>query len=165
MRLTTYTDYTLRTLIYLALEPDRLSRIADIARAYDISENHLMKVVHHLGLAGYVETLRGKRGGLRLAMPPAAINLGEVVRRMEPDLDLVPCFSPDGTCRIRSVCGLKGVLGEALGAFLEVLDRRTLADLVEPRRELARLVAMPAAPATDEPSGARRGRGQDADDL
>jgi Rrf2 family nitric oxide-sensitive transcriptional repressor len=143
MRLTTYTDYTLRTLIYLALERERLARIADIAESYGISENHLMKVVHRLGLAGYVETVRGKHGGLRLAEPPEAINLGEVVRRTEPDLDLVPCFEPSGLCRIRPACALKGVLGEALGAFLAVLDRYTLADLIRPRRELAGLLGLP----------------------
>lgn len=140
MRLTTYTDYTLRTLIYLGLEPGRLARIADIAAGYGISENHLMKVVHQLGLAGYVETVRGKNGGLRLALAPEAINVGEVVRRMEPDLDLVPCFHPSGTCRIRTVCTLQGILSEALGAFLAVLDRHTLADLLVPRSALAGLL-------------------------
>lgn len=142
MRLTTYTDYALRTLVYIALEPGRLVRIADIAKAYGISENHLMKVVHQLGLAGYIETLRGKKGGLRLAMPPASINLGDVVRRTEPDLDLVACFHPAGICRIRSACALRGVLGEALGAFLGVLDRYTLADLLTPHNDLARLLAL-----------------------
>ena len=145
MRLTTYTDYTLRTLIYLALAPERLVRIADIAEGYDISENHLMKVVHQLGVAGYIETIRGKNGGLRLARSPDAINLGDVVRRMEPDLDLVPCFSPAGTCRIRSVCTLKGILGEALAAFLDVLDRHTLADLAASPSDLTRLLGMAAA--------------------
>lgn len=144
MRLTTYTDYTLRTLIYLALAPERLVRIADIAEGYDISENHLMKVVHQLGIAGYIETIRGKNGGLRLARAPEAINLGDVVRRMEPDLDLVPCFNPAGTCRIRSICALKGILGEALDAFLDVLDRHTLADLAASPSDLARLLGMAA---------------------
>jgi Rrf2 family transcriptional regulator, nitric oxide-sensitive transcriptional repressor len=142
MRLTTYTDYTLRTLIYLGLEPGRLARIAGIAAGYGISENHLMKVVHQLGVAGYIETVRGKNGGLRLALAPEAINVGEVVRRMEPDLDLVPCFNPSGTCRIKTVCTLQGVLGEALGAFLAVLDRYTLADLLAPRSALAGLLGV-----------------------
>jgi Rrf2 family nitric oxide-sensitive transcriptional repressor len=142
MRLTTYTDFTLRALIYLALNRQRLVRIADIAKAYAISENHLMKVVHQLGLAGYVETIRGKKGGLRLALPPEAINIGEVVRRMEPDLALVPCFEPTGICRIRPACVLKGLLGEALDAFLAVLDRKTLADLVQPQARLADLLAL-----------------------
>jgi Rrf2 family nitric oxide-sensitive transcriptional repressor len=145
MRLTTYTDYTLRTLIYLTLAPEGLVRIADIAKGYGISENHLMKIVHQLGVAGYVETVRGKNGGLRLACRPEAINLGDVVRRMEPDLDLVPCFNPAGTCRIRPVCMLKSILGQALAAFLAVLDRHTLADLAASPDDLTRLLGMAAA--------------------
>ena len=156
MRLTTYTDYTLRTLIYLALEPERQARIAEIAKAYGISENHLMKVVHQLGVAGYVETIRGKNGGLRLAVRPEAINLGAVVRRVEPDLDLAPCFNPSGTCRIRPVCALKGVLGEALGAFFAVLDRCTLADLMNPQKELAGLLGVSSIPVEMTKGSARR---------
>ena len=90
MRLTAYTDYALRVLIRLALQPDRLTTIADIAKGYDISENHLMKVVHQLGVAGLIDTVRGRKGGLRLHKPPAAIGVGEVVRLMEPDMDIVP---------------------------------------------------------------------------
>jgi Rrf2 family transcriptional regulator, nitric oxide-sensitive transcriptional repressor len=156
MRLTTYTDYTLRTLIYLALEPERLARIAEIAKAYGISENHLMKVVHQLGVAGYVETIRGKNGGLRLAVRPEAINLGAVVRRVEPDLDLVPCFNPSGNCRIRPVCALKGVLGDALGAFFAVLDRYTLADLMAPRKESAGLLGVSSISVEMSKSSTRR---------
>jgi Rrf2 family nitric oxide-sensitive transcriptional repressor len=92
MRLTAYTDYSLRVLMRLALRPQELTTIADIARAYRISEHHLMKVVHQLGRAGYIETVRGRGGGLRLARDPTAIWLGDVVRRTEPDLDLVECF-------------------------------------------------------------------------
>jgi Rrf2 family nitric oxide-sensitive transcriptional repressor len=95
-----------------------------------------MKVVHQLGLAGYVETVRGRNGGLRLARPPAEINVGEVVRRMEPDLDIVPCFNASGACVIQPACILKGALDEALDAFLAVLDRYTLADLTTARRKL-----------------------------
>ena len=160
MRLTAYTDYSLRTLIYLALNGPGLATINDIARSYGISRNHLMKVAHQLGVVGYVATVRGKNGGLRLARPATAINLGDVVRRMEPDLALVPCFNPAGTCRIRSVCTLKGVLGEALGAFLAVLDRYSLADLLAPQAALAALLALPpAAPkARAQRHGAGRGR-------
>ena len=136
MRLKTYTDYTLRVLIRLAVQPDGLTTIADIANGYGISENHLTKVVHHLGLAGYVETIRGRNGGLRLAKSPAEINIGEVVRRMEPDLDIVPCFNASGACVIQPACILKGALDEALDAFLAVLDRYTLADLTKARRKL-----------------------------
>lgn len=142
MRLTTFTDYTLRTLIFLALRPDRLSTIADIAGAYGISESHLMKVVHQLGQAGEVETVRGRTGGLRLARPPEQINLGAVVRRTEPDMDLVPCFGAGGGCVILPDCVLKQTLAQALGAFLAVLDRTTLADLVAPRQRLGDLLGL-----------------------
>ena len=106
MRLTVYTDYALRVLMYLALKEDRLATIAEIAESYDISRNHLMKVAHQLGVAGYVETVRGRGGGLRLAKPIAAIGLGEVVRYTEPDMAIVSCFEPLGApCAIRpAVC-------------------------------------------------------------
>jgi Rrf2 family nitric oxide-sensitive transcriptional repressor len=140
MRLTTFTDYTLRTLIYLALNPGRLATIADIAASYGISENHLVKVVHQLGIANYVETVRGRNGGLRLARAPETINVGEVVRYMETDMHVVPCFAASTGCVIQPACALKGALGEALGAFLSVLDRYTLAELVAPRRALSSLL-------------------------
>src|SRR5579872_3631199 len=107
MRLTAFTDYTLRALIYLALRPDRLVTIADIATAYDISANHLMKVVHQLAQTGDIETVRGQRGGVRLARPPEAINLGSVVRRTEPDLELVACFGEAQRCVIQEGCVLQ----------------------------------------------------------
>lgn len=146
MRLTTYTDYTLRTLIYLALRPGRLATIATIAGSYGISENHLMKIVHRLGLAGYVETVRGKNGGLRLAKLPEEINVGEVVGRMEPDMELVACFGDSGMCIIQPSCVLKGALAEALDAFTAVLDRYTLADLIAPRAKLSGLLKHARAP-------------------
>jgi len=139
MRLTTYADYTLRVLIRLAMQPDGLTAIADIAENYGISENHLIKVVHQLGVAGYIETVRGRNGGVRLAKPPDDINVGEIVRRMEPDLDIVPCFKASSACMIEPACILKEAINEALDAFLAVLDRYTLADLVTPRRKLAAL--------------------------
>ena len=144
MRLTGYTDYTLRTLIYLALQPDRLATIADIAIAYDISANHLMKVVHQLSVAGDITTKRGRRGGLRLARPASAVNIGDVVRRTEPDMALVPCLATAEGCVIETRCVLQHVLNDALGAFLAVLDRYTLADLVAPRLALAELLGMPS---------------------
>jgi len=137
MRLTSFTDYTLRTLTYLALRPDRLTTIADIATAYDISGNHLMKVVHRLALSGDVTTVRGQHGGLRLGRPAADINIGAVVRRTEPDMALVPCFAAAGRCVIHEHCVLQHALAEALDAFLGVLDRYTLAELVAPRSALA----------------------------
>ncbi len=142
MRLTSFTDYSLRTLIYLALRPDRQATIADIAGAYDISANHLMKVVHRLAKAGDVATLRGQHGGLRLARPATAINVGDVVRRTEPDMALVPCFGEGQRCVIQDGCVLQHALGDALGAFLAVLDRYTLADLVAPQQALVGLLGM-----------------------
>jgi Rrf2 family nitric oxide-sensitive transcriptional repressor len=152
MRLTTYTDYTLRTLMYLAVSGDRHATIAEIAAAYRISEAHLMKVVHQLGIAHVIQTVRGRGGGIRLAMPPEAINLGTIVRRTEADLALVPCFDAAGDCVIGDCCVLSKVLYEALGAFLAVLDRYTLADLVMPRHALASLLGLPAV----HPDVARR---------
>jgi Rrf2 family nitric oxide-sensitive transcriptional repressor len=139
MRLTAYTDYALRVLMRLALQPDRLTTIADIAKDYDISENHLMKVVHQLGVAGLIDTVRGRNGGLCLRKPPAAIGVGQVVRLMEPDMDIVPCFNDSRSCVIEPACLLKGALAEARDAFLAALDRYTLADLVKPRRRLSAL--------------------------
>ncbi len=142
MRLTTFSDYSFRVLIYLGSAPQGLATIADIAAAYDISPNHLMKVVHYLGQAGYVETVRGKGGGMRLAKPPAAINVGRVLRDTEEGFDVVACLQPGKSdCRIAPACVLKGALAEARDAFLAVLDRYTLADLLAPARPLARILA------------------------
>ncbi len=143
MRLTYYTDYALRVLTYLALDTGRVATIGEIAEAYGISRNHLTKVAHELGRAGFVETLRGRGGGLRLARAPDAIRIGDVVRRMEDDFDIVACFGAGGKaggggCVIAPDCRLAGMLGEALQAFLAVLDRYTLADLVAAPAALAR---------------------------
>ena len=130
MRLTTMTDYAMRLLMYLAHNPGRLCTIAEIAGAYGVSEAHLMKITHQLGLAGFIDTVRGKGGGMRLAAPPRAINLGEVVRAVEPDFALVECFGSGNRCSLTEYCRLAGILGGALDAFLAHLDRHTLADLV-----------------------------------
>lgn len=131
MRLTTFSDYAFRVLIYLGAAPQRLATIADIAGAYGVSENHLMKVVHQLARLGYIETVRGKGGGMRLARPAAKINVGEVLRATEDGFALVECMGEgESDCRIVSACALKSALGEAVGAFLAVLDGYTLADLV-----------------------------------
>jgi Rrf2 family nitric oxide-sensitive transcriptional repressor len=146
MRLTVYTDYALRVLIYTAVHPEPKPTIGQIASSYDISRNHLMKVVYQLGVAGYIGTSRGKSGGLRLARRPEDIVLGDVVRRTEPDFTLVPCFDADNAlCAITPGCRLRGVLFQARAAFLQVLDSYTLADLVENRAEL-RLLLTPAGP-------------------
>jgi len=140
MRLTTYTDYTLRVLIRLAVRPRDLTTIAEIADSYGISENHLTKVVHKLGVAGYIETVRGRNGGIRLLKRPGDINIGEVVRRAEPDFDLVPCFAESSACSIEPACVLKDALADARDAFIAALERYTLADLVTPRRKLTALL-------------------------
>jgi Rrf2 family nitric oxide-sensitive transcriptional repressor len=145
MRLTQYTDYALRTLILLGLKGEALGTIGEVAQRYGISENHLMKLVHALGRMGYVETLRGRHGGLRLAKAPAEIRLGEVVRRTESDFTLVDCFDPARNgCPIAGACVLQGVLGEALAEFMRVLDRYTLADLLEPAPQLRRALGLNA---------------------
>lgn len=148
MRLTAYTDYAMRVLMYLALKQDGLATISEIAKSYSISKNHLMKVVHQLGVAGYVETVRGRGGGLRLAKPMELIGLGEVVRRTEPDMAIVSCFKPvDEPCAIRPCCVLKNAFEKARDAFVTVLDDYTLKDLVEPRGRLIRLLEIREAKA------------------
>ncbi len=151
MRLTRYTDYSLRTLIYVGLREPGQSSIGEIARAYGISENHLTKVVHQLGRLGLIRTIRGRGGGLRLGMAPERIVIGQVVRQTEDDLALVECFA-SGACLITAPCRLKHALGEALGAFLAVLDGYTLADLLggPESKEVARLLGIP----TPEPETA-----------
>jgi Rrf2 family nitric oxide-sensitive transcriptional repressor len=145
MRLTTFSDYSLRVLIYLGTARERLATIDEIAAAYGISGNHLMKVVHHLARHGYVETVRGKGGGMRLSRAPESINVGEVVRGTEDSFELVECFREgDADCRIASVCVLKRALAQALEAFVATLDRYTLADLIAPARSLTRILAPPA---------------------
>ena len=143
MRLTTFSDYSLRVLIFLGLHQDRLATIGEIAAAYAISENHLMKVVHHLAQRGYVETTRGKGGGMRLKRPPERINVGEVIRGSEENSALVECFDRAASdCRIEAACVLRGVLGQALEAFFTVLDRYALSDLLVSRPRLTKLLAL-----------------------
>lgn len=143
MRLTVYTDYALRLLMYLAVKDDGLATITEVAKSYGISKNHLMKVAYQLGVAGYVDTVRGRGGGLRLAKPVADINLGAVVRHTEPDMALVPCLKPvNASCAIKRCCVLRRALEEAGAAFLDVLDGYTLADLTPPRTPLRKLLAI-----------------------
>jgi Rrf2 family nitric oxide-sensitive transcriptional repressor len=146
MHLTTFSDYTLRTLMYLALRPDSLCTIDEIAAAYGISTQHLTKVVHQAALAGDIATTRGRGGGLRLARRPETISIGAVLRRTEPDLAITPCFGATAACAIQPACVLQGALRDALAAFLAVLDRVTLADLVRPKQHLSDLLSLaPAA--------------------
>ena len=181
MRLTNYSDYALRSLIYLATkpEPTLLANISDIANSYHISKSHLTKIIQQLGQLGYIDSVRGKNGGIRLAQAPKDINLGELIKKIEPDFALVECFSTDSLdssiadinsavindeknasvndmslklidetvshiasgCIISPVCQLKQVLAEALTAFIAVLERYTLADIIENKDELAALLS------------------------
>jgi len=137
LRLTTQTDYALRVLMHTALAGTELDRIDAVAKDFNISRNHLSKVVHNLGTNGYLETVRGRNGGFRLAMSPDEISVGQVIRDFEPDFDLVECFdSATSQCCIQRNCVLAGELDKALDAFLESLDGVTLRDLVRPRRSL-----------------------------
>ena len=181
MRLTNYSDYALRSLIYLATkpEPTLLANISDIANSYHISKSHLTKIIQQLGQLGYIDSVRGKNGGIRLAQAPKDINLGELIKKIEPDFALVECFSTNSLdssiadinsavindeknasvndmslklidetvshiasgCIISPVCQLKQVLAEALTAFIAVLERYTLADIIENKDELAALLS------------------------
>ena len=132
MRLTTMTDYALRLLMYVGQRSERLCTISEVAGAYGISEAHLMKVTHQLGLAGWLETVRGKGGGIRLAATPADINLGEVVRSVEPDFSLVECLGTGNSCTLTGSCLLTGIVSQALQSFMAHLDRHSLADLLPP---------------------------------
>ena len=136
MRLTLHSDYALRTLMYAALNPDRLVTITEIAERYGISRNHLMRVVQGLAGHGFLDTVRGKGGGMRLLRPASTIVIGDVVRQMEPDLAVAECFGSSNACRLTPDCVLRGALGEALEGFLAALDRYTLADLVVPADRL-----------------------------
>ena len=140
MKLSTFTDYSLRLLMYLAAEPQRRATIAEVATAFGISEHHLTKVAHGLGRHGWLANVRGHGGGLALAMAPKQIVIGEVVRRTEGGDLPAAYFAPDAEpCALDEACRLRGVLSEALQAFYRVLDRYTLADLVRNPKVLTRL--------------------------
>ncbi len=138
MEFTYYTDYSLRVLIYAGLRGDQLCLISEIAEHYGISRNHLMKVVHGLARGGFIQTHRGKGGGLTLARPPEEIGLGAVVRHTEGPFRPVECFRTGNLCVITGPCSLPKILEDASRAFLAVLDAHTLADLLEHRGQLAK---------------------------
>jgi Rrf2 family transcriptional regulator, nitric oxide-sensitive transcriptional repressor len=144
MKLTTFTDYSLRVLIYLALQGAQRATISQVAAAYQISENHLVKIVHLLGKQGWLRNLRGKGGGLELALPPERIGLGQVVRQTEGQA-LAECFGDTGgNCCIAPACRLRGILADAVAAFHAVLDRYTIADLVSNEPQLAKILFVDA---------------------
>ncbi|MCJ2035795.1 RrF2 family transcriptional regulator [Methylobacterium sp. J-068] len=151
MRLTLYSDYALRILMYLGVNGGRRSSTAEIARAFRISESHLTKVVHRLGRLGLVRTMRGRGGGLRLGRPPAEIQVGAVIRETEEDFALTECFTGNG-CAVTPACRLRRMLNDAMAAFLAVLDRYTLADLIgEAGPDIARLLGLDA-PSAEAPT-------------
>ncbi|WP_392538981.1 Rrf2 family transcriptional regulator [Legionella sp. 227] len=137
MQLTQFTDYSLRALIYITLRKDSCT-IKDITEAYGISNNHLIKIIHNLAKLGLIKTIRGKHGGILLAAQPEAINLGQLVFQLEPHFDLVPCFNKEkANCCIAPACKLKGILHEAQAAFMKILERYTLADVLHNPNELS----------------------------
>jgi Rrf2 family nitric oxide-sensitive transcriptional repressor len=148
MKLTSFTDYSLRVLIYLTVQPTPRATIAGIATGVKLSENHLVKVVHFLGRQGWLATVRGKGGGVALAQAPEDIVVGRVIRDTEGPVGLVECVGQTGCdCEIAPDCQLRGALGEAMAAFYAVLDGYTLRDLVRNRGGLATLLRLDAAPA------------------
>ncbi|WP_374584689.1 RrF2 family transcriptional regulator [Ideonella dechloratans] len=163
MRLTAMTDYALRLLMYLGRQPDRLCTIAEVAQVHGLSQAHLMKITYQLGQRGWITTVRGKGGGMTLALPPEQINLGAVVRSVEPDFQLVECMGAPAadSCVLTRSCPLTGVVADALQAFLAVLDARTLADVLPPPHALDRAMRevrvdlparkrIPAGPAAED---------------
>jgi|SRR5215469_6326848 len=146
MRLTLHTDYALRVLMYVGLRRDALTTIPEIVRHFGISTGHVMKVVHRLAQKGYLHTIRGKKGGMRLARGPEEITVGAVVRDMEQELGVLGCLQGNaGYCRIEECCVLRSALREATNAFLATLDRHTIADLLQPRQALAWLLKIDGA--------------------
>ena len=144
MRLAERTDYALRTLLLLAATDQRL-QVPHLAQALNVSANHLSKVVQALTEAGYLATTRGRSGGVNLIQPPHTINVGNVVRLMEPDFNLVECFSDSGDCNLFEACNLKHLLSRAQQAFLTELDTTTLADLIHRKKTQLQQIGLPAA--------------------
>ncbi|WP_340264060.1 RrF2 family transcriptional regulator [Sphingobium mellinum] len=149
MQLTRHTDYALRVLIHLAVSPTNRATIGEIADAYGLSRNHLMKVVHQLGQGGFLDTQRGRNGGFSLARSPDHVTVGAVIRHTEPDMNLADC----GNCLLRPACGLSGILKAATAAFLAVLDRHSLADAARDKAGLAALIAALPGPAPSSSDG------------
>ncbi len=131
MQLTSFTDYGLRTLMFLAAHPDRMSSVKEIAEHFDISRNHLVKVVHRLSQLTYIETVKGKGGGIKIAKDTTKLRLGDLISELEPNMNMVECFDPKtNTCRITQSCQLKHYLFEATTSYIDVLNQYTLADAI-----------------------------------
>jgi Rrf2 family nitric oxide-sensitive transcriptional repressor len=146
MQLTYHSDYSLRVLMYLAVNRDRMVNISEIADRYGISRNHLVKVVHNLARGGFIKSYRGKGGGIELARDPAKINVGEVVRYTEGPSRPVECFDVErNRCVITNACGLADVVGEACDSFFATLNRYTLDDLLKRRNGLTKILSAPAS--------------------
>jgi len=144
MQLTLYTDYSLRVLVYLSINQESTATISQIADFYQISRNHLVKVVHNLSLKKYIISSRGKGGGLRLARLPELINIGDVVRDTEPNFHVVECFNAEAlnTCSVEPICKLKGILGKATNHFLGTLDSYSIADILDNDLDESRIIAL-----------------------
>ncbi len=143
MNLNVFTDYSLRVLLYLSLQPEKRVSIEEIAQFYHISRDHLVKVVHHLGKCGFIRTVRGRSGGIQLARQANSIKIGDVVRKTESNFHLVECFdSKSNQCRITPFCNLKDIFAEATQQFLHTLDQYTLDDLVHDRDSVKQLVSI-----------------------
>jgi Rrf2 family transcriptional regulator, nitric oxide-sensitive transcriptional repressor len=144
MQLTQYTDYSLRVLIYLSQKQEgELATITEIADFYGISRNHLVKVVHNLAIYGYIQTTRGKHGGMCLARPAGEIGIGDVVRHTEPNLDIAECFNKENnSCVISNVCTLKSILGDARTNFMQTLDRHTIADTLSMQKSWTKKISI-----------------------
>lgn len=139
MQLTLHTDYALRVLIYLSIKPDKVVTIDEVTDFYEISRNHLVKVVHNLSSKGFIATSRGKHGGMQLSRPPEEISIGDVVRQIEANFDIVECFNPNSKkCRVLPICNLKSVLQQANDSFLTFLDQYSLADAIKSNSDLKR---------------------------
>lgn len=152
MHLTRFTDYALRAMGYLALEPEKRSTVGAVAKRMGMSEDHLLKVVQRLSQAGLVKTIRGRKGGVVLARRPDEIFIGEVVRKTEDNLMIVPCFDDaDKSCPITAACGIPPMMEEALSAFLTTLDRYTIADMIVRREELLQLTLVTPREVEEEP--------------
>jgi len=144
MRLTVYSDYALRLMMYLGLNVGKLATISEVSEAYGVSKAHLMKITHELGKQGFIETVRGRHGGMRLGRDAVSIKVGDIVRACEPDFAIVPCMEPGAVlvCAVQPACVLKRALASATDAFLNVLDGFTLADLLKPSAPLRQLLGI-----------------------